>query len=85
MFRGTVFLVCEGVPVSRLNTAHAQLLRDTEALQADHRALKTQLNSGKLEQTRLEAEFSRLKEQYQQLDIDSTKLTNQCEVQETHQ
>ncbi|XP_035261512.1 girdin-like isoform X12 [Anguilla anguilla] len=64
----------------KLNTAHSQLLRDTEALQAEHRALKTQMNSGKLELTRLEAEFSRLKEQYQQLDITSTKLTNQCEL-----
>lgn len=46
----------------------------------DHRSLKSQLNSAKLEQTRLEAEFSKLKEQFQQLDITSTKLTNQCEV-----
>ena len=42
--------------------------------------MKSQLNNTKLEQTKLEAEFSKLKEQYQQLDITSTKLTNQCEV-----
>lgn len=42
--------------------------------------MKTQLNNAKLDQTKLEAEFSKLKEQCQQLDITSTKLTNQCEV-----
>lgn len=46
----------------------------------DHKNMKSQLNNAKLEQTKLEAEFSKLKEQYQQLDITSTKLTNQCEV-----
>lgn len=63
-----------------MNTTYQQLLKDNEGLQADHKNLKSQLNAAKLEQTRLEAEFSKLKEQYQQLDITSTKLTNQCEV-----
>lgn len=66
--------------LQRLNTTYQQLLKDNEGLQADHKNLKSQLNAAKLEQTRLEAEFSKLKEQYQQLDITSTKLTNQCEV-----
>ncbi|TMS04753.1 Girdin [Larimichthys crocea] len=44
------------------------------------RTIKSQLNNAKLDQTKLEAEFSKLKEQYQQLDITSTKLTNQCEL-----
>lgn len=64
----------------RLNHTYSQLLRDNEILQTDHKNLKSLLNNSKLEQTRLEAEFSKLKEQYQQLDITSTKLNNQCEV-----
>lgn len=64
----------------RLNSTYRQLLKDNENLQLDHKNIKSQLNSAKLEQTKLEAEFSKLKEQYQQLDITSTKLTNQCEV-----
>lgn len=64
----------------RLNSTYRQLLRDNENLQLDHKNAKSQLNSAKLDQTKLEAEFSKLKEQYQQLDITSTKLTNQCEV-----
>lgn len=64
----------------RLNMTHRQLMKDNENLQLDHKNMKTQLNGAKLEQTKLEAEFSKLKEQYQQLDITSTKLTNQCEV-----
>lgn len=67
----------------RLNSTYRQLLRDNENLQLDHKNAKSQLNSAKLDQTKLEAEFSKLKEQYQQLDITSTKLTNQCEVQQT--
>lgn len=67
----------------RLNSTYRQLLRDNENLQLDHKNAKSQLNSAKLDQTKLEAEFSKLKEQYQQLDITSTKLTNQCEVRET--
>lgn len=55
-------------------------MKDNENLQVDHKNTKSQLNSAKLEQTKLEAEFSKLKEQFQQLDITSTKLTNQCEV-----
>ncbi|XP_057261787.1 girdin isoform X12 [Pezoporus wallicus] len=64
----------------RLTHTYSQLLRDNEVLQTDHKNLKTLLNNSKLEQTRLEAEFSKLKEQYQQLDITSTKLNNQCEL-----
>uniref|UniRef100_A0A3Q3NP31 Coiled-coil domain containing 88A n=1 Tax=Labrus bergylta TaxID=56723 RepID=A0A3Q3NP31_9LABR len=64
----------------RLNSNNRQLLRDNENLQQDHKNIKSQLNSAKLEQIKLEAEFSKLKEQYQQLDISSTKLTNQCEL-----
>lgn len=64
----------------RLNHTYNQLLKETEVLQTDHKNLKSLLNNSKLEQTRLEAEFSKLKEQYQQLDITSTKLNNQCEV-----
>ncbi|XP_054239317.1 girdin isoform X2 [Indicator indicator] len=64
----------------RLTHTYSQLLRENEVLQTDHKNLKTLLNSSKLEQTRLEAEFSKLKEQYQQLDITSTKLNNQCEL-----
>lgn len=64
----------------RLNRTYSQLLKETEVLQTDHKNLKSLLNNSKLEQTRLEAEFSKLKEQYQQLDITSTKLNNQCEV-----
>uniref|UniRef100_A0A7N4NHG3 Coiled-coil domain containing 88A n=1 Tax=Sarcophilus harrisii TaxID=9305 RepID=A0A7N4NHG3_SARHA len=64
----------------RLNYTYNQLLRESEVLQTDHKNLKSLLNNSKLEQTRLEAEFSKLKEQYQQLDITSTKLNNQCEL-----
>lgn len=64
----------------RLNSTYRQLVKDNENLQLDHKNIKSQLNSAKLDQTKLEAEFSKLKEQYQQLDITSTKLTNQCEV-----
>ncbi|XP_021579950.2 girdin isoform X4 [Ictidomys tridecemlineatus] len=64
----------------RLNHTYNQLLKETEVLQTDHKNLKSLLNTSKLEQTRLEAEFSKLKEQYQQLDITSTKLNNQCEL-----
>ncbi|XP_062375122.1 girdin-like isoform X2 [Sardina pilchardus] len=64
----------------RLNHTYQQLVKDNEGLQSDHKAVKSQLNAARLEQTRLEAEFSKLKEQYQQLDITSTKLTNQCEL-----
>ncbi|KAM8784689.1 girdin isoform 4-T4 [Rhynchonycteris naso] len=64
----------------RLNHTYNLLLKETEVLQTDHKNLKSLLNNSKLEQTRLEAEFSKLKEQYQQLDITSTKLNNQCEL-----
>uniref|UniRef100_A0A8C0LRF7 Coiled-coil domain containing 88A n=1 Tax=Canis lupus dingo TaxID=286419 RepID=A0A8C0LRF7_CANLU len=64
----------------RLNHTYNQLVKETEVLQTDHKNLKSLLNNSKLEQTRLEAEFSKLKEQYQQLDITSTKLNNQCEL-----
>ncbi|XP_058880456.1 girdin-like isoform X3 [Acipenser ruthenus] len=64
----------------KLNQTHCQLLKENEGLQADHKNIKSLLNSATLEQTRLEAEFSKLKEQYQQLDITYTKLNNQCEL-----
>lgn len=64
----------------RLSSTYQQLLKDNELLQTDHKTLKSQLNTARLEHTRLEAEFSKLKEQFQQLDITSTKLTSQCEV-----
>ncbi|XP_010280230.1 PREDICTED: girdin [Phaethon lepturus] len=64
----------------RLTHTYSQLFRENEVLQTDHKNLKTLLNNSKLEQTRLEAEFSKLREQYQQLDITSTKLNNQCEL-----
>ncbi|XP_064807879.1 girdin-like isoform X2 [Oncorhynchus masou masou] len=63
-----------------LNQTYRQLLKDQVELQADHKNMKTLLNSTKLEQTKLESDFSKLREQYQQLDITSTKLTNQCEL-----
>ena len=68
----------------RLNQTYQTLVKENEGLQSDHKNLKSQMNSAKLEQTRLEAEFSKLKEQFQQLDITSTKLTNQCEVSHSH-
>ncbi|XP_069811286.1 girdin isoform X2 [Dendropsophus ebraccatus] len=64
----------------RLNHTYRQLLRENESLQSDHKNIKTSLNNGKLEQTRLEAEFSKLKEKYQKSDITVTSLTNQCEL-----
>nr|XP_029537668.1 girdin-like isoform X4 [Oncorhynchus nerka] len=63
-----------------LNQTYRQLLKDQEELQADHKNMKTLLNSTKLEQAKLESDFNKLREQYQQLDITSTKLTNQCEL-----
>uniref|UniRef100_A0A4W5NWJ4 Coiled-coil domain containing 88Aa n=1 Tax=Hucho hucho TaxID=62062 RepID=A0A4W5NWJ4_9TELE len=63
-----------------LNHTYRQLLKDQEELQADHKNMKTLLNSTKLEQTKLESDFNKLREQYQQLDITNTKLTNQCEL-----
>lgn len=66
--------------VLRLNQTYRQLLNDNELLTADHKQLKSQLNEAKLEHTWLEADFSKLKKEFQQLDITSTKLTNQCEV-----
>ncbi|XP_069090281.1 girdin isoform X2 [Pleurodeles waltl] len=64
----------------RLNHTYCQLVRENESLQSDHKNVKSLLNNGKLEQARLEAEFCKLKEQYQQLDITYTKLNNQCEL-----
>ncbi|XP_077461970.1 girdin-like isoform X2 [Stigmatopora argus] len=63
-----------------LNQTYRQLLNDNEMLLADHKQLKSQLNETKLAHTWLEADFSKLKKEYQQLDISSTKLTNQCEL-----
>lgn len=64
----------------RLNQTYRHLLNDNELLTADHKQLKSQLNEAKLEHTWLDADFSKLKKEFQQLDITSTKLTNQCEV-----
>ncbi|XP_037328735.2 girdin-like isoform X2 [Pungitius pungitius] len=64
----------------RLNDTYRQLANDNESLAADHKELKSQLNEAKLERTWLEADFSKLKKEFQQLDITSTKLTNQCEL-----
>ncbi|XP_051940313.1 girdin-like isoform X2 [Hippocampus zosterae] len=63
-----------------LNQTYRQLLNDNELLTADHKQLKSQLNETKLAHTWLEAGFCKLKKEYQQLDINSTKLTNQCEL-----
>ncbi|KAM4594544.1 LOW QUALITY PROTEIN: girdin-like [Fundulus diaphanus] len=63
-----------------LNRTYQQLLNDNEALTADHKLLKSQLNEAKLEHTWLEADFSKLKKESQELDISSTKLSNQCEL-----
>ncbi|XP_038665456.1 girdin-like isoform X9 [Scyliorhinus canicula] len=64
----------------RLNQIYNHLLKENEGLQLDHKNVKSLLNGAKLEHTRLEAEFANLKERYQQLDITSTKLNNQCEL-----
>ncbi|OXB63044.1 hypothetical protein ASZ78_014811 [Callipepla squamata] len=64
----------------RLAHTHNHLLRENEVLQTDHKNLKTLLNNSKLEQTQLEAEFSKVREEYQLLDIKCTKLSNQCEL-----
>uniref|UniRef100_A0A3Q2YI14 Girdin-like n=1 Tax=Hippocampus comes TaxID=109280 RepID=A0A3Q2YI14_HIPCM len=63
-----------------LNQTYRQLLNDNQLLTADHKQLKSQLNETKLAHTWLEADFSKLKKEYQQIDITSTKLTNQCEL-----
>lgn len=64
----------------RLIHTHDQLLKENEVLQTDHKNLKTLLNNSKLGQTQLEAEFSKLREEYQLLDIKCTKISNQCEL-----
>lgn len=69
---------------SRLAHTHDQLLKENEVLQTDHKNLKTLLNNSKLGQTQLEAEFSKLREEYQLLDIKCTKISNQCEVCENY-
>ncbi|MEQ2313557.1 hypothetical protein AMECASPLE_003179 [Ameca splendens] len=63
-----------------LNRTYNQLLSNNEALTADHKLLKSQLNEANLKHTWLEADFSKLKKEYQELDISSTKLSNQCEL-----
>ncbi|XP_068177355.1 girdin-like isoform X2 [Antennarius striatus] len=64
----------------RLNQTYRQLLNENESLTTDQKQLKSQLNEAKLKYTWLEADFSKLKMEFQQLDITSTKLTNQCEL-----
>jgi len=68
----------------RMNQTYQKLLAENEELQVEHKSMKSQLNSGKLEQTQLESELSKLKEQNQQLEIATIKLTNQCEVYIRH-
>ena len=67
-------------PSCRLNQTYQKHLGENEELQTEHKSLKSLLNASRLEQTRLETDLSKLREQHQQLDITSTKLTNQCEV-----
>ena len=67
-------------PSCRLNQTYQKLLGENEELQVEHKSMKSLLNASRLEQTRLETDLSKLREQHQQLDITSTKLTNQCEV-----
>ncbi|XP_054896897.1 girdin isoform X2 [Poeciliopsis prolifica] len=64
----------------RLTRTYRLLLSDFEALTADHKLLKSQLNEANLKYTWLEADFSKLKKEDQELDINFTKLTNQCEL-----
>ncbi|CAB1344582.1 unnamed protein product [Coregonus sp. 'balchen'] len=45
-----------------LNKTYRQLLKDQEELQADHKNMKTLLNSTKLEQTKQESNFNKLRE-----------------------
>lgn len=75
---GDLFNLCFS---QRLNQTYRQLLNDNELLTADHKEIKSQLNEAKLEHTWLQADFSKLKKEFQELDITSTKLNNQCEVQ----
>ncbi|XP_026070218.1 girdin-like isoform X2 [Carassius auratus] len=63
-----------------LNQTYQKLLAENEELQIEHKSIKSQLNSCKLDQTLLESELSKLKEQNQQLEITSIKLTDQCEL-----
>ncbi|XP_031418085.1 girdin isoform X2 [Clupea harengus] len=63
-----------------LNQTYQKLLRENEELQTEHKSMKSLLNASRLEQTRLETDLSKLREQHQQLDITSTKLNNQCEL-----
>ncbi|KAJ0050541.1 hypothetical protein NL108_003761, partial [Boleophthalmus pectinirostris] len=63
-----------------LNQTYRQLLNDHELLTTDHKEVKSQLNEAKLEHTWLQADFSKLKKEFQELDITSTKLGNQCEL-----
>ncbi|XP_014884992.1 girdin-like isoform X4 [Poecilia latipinna] len=64
----------------RLNRTYRLLLSDNEVLTVDHKLLKSQLNEANLKYTWLEADFSKLKKEDQELDINFTKLTNQCEL-----
>nr|XP_055069277.1 girdin isoform X5 [Misgurnus anguillicaudatus] len=63
-----------------LNQTYQKLLVENEGLQAEHRDMKSQLNSSKLEQKQLESELFKLKEHNQHLDIVTIKLSNQCEL-----
>ncbi|XP_072318332.1 girdin [Eucyclogobius newberryi] len=63
-----------------LNQTYRQLLSDNELLTYEHKEVKGQLNEAKLEHTWLQADFSKLKKEFQELDISSTKLNNRCEL-----
>lgn len=64
----------------RLKENNQQLLSDHQLLAVDHKQLKSQLNEAQLKHTWLGVDFSKLKKDFQQLDITSAKISNQCEV-----
>uniref|UniRef100_A0A3Q2EDY5 Coiled-coil domain containing 88Aa n=1 Tax=Cyprinodon variegatus TaxID=28743 RepID=A0A3Q2EDY5_CYPVA len=63
-----------------LSRMYHQLQNDNETLKDEHKLLKSQLNEANLKHTWLEADISKLKKDFQDLDISSTKLANQCEL-----
>uniref|UniRef100_A0A3P8VQB4 Coiled-coil domain containing 88Aa n=1 Tax=Cynoglossus semilaevis TaxID=244447 RepID=A0A3P8VQB4_CYNSE len=64
----------------RLKENNQQLLSDHQLLAVDHKQLKSQLNEAQLKHTWLGVDFSKLKKDFQQLDITSAKISNQCEL-----
>ncbi|XP_038146667.1 girdin-like isoform X1 [Cyprinodon tularosa] len=63
-----------------LSRMYHQLQNDNETLKDEHKLLKSQLNEANLKHTWLEADISKHKKDFQDLDISSTKLANQCEL-----